>query len=1021
MKRHLAMLALALLGYFSAVAQNRSLTGTVTDAENKGIISATVKVKGKSMTTITDEQGRFALTVPAGKISLEVSSVGFDLKTVDVDGSSENINVSLASNTQQLGEVVVTALGVTKLKRSVSSSVTEIKVDDLTQARTNNVINGLAGKVAGVNIVSTATGPAGSSRVVIRGNTSLTGTNQPLYVVDGVPIDNGNRGSAGEWGGQDAGDGIQSINPDEIETISVLKGGAAAALYGSRASNGVILITTKKGSARKGIGVEFNSNILLETPTSNTDWQYEYGHGVNGNKPATIDGARDINLNSWGGRLDGSSVVQFDGVSRPYVAQKDNLKNFYETGTSFTNTISLNGGSDKGSYFFTASDLNNKSFIPNSSLRRDNLSLNTTFNPIDKLHVNLSVRYIRERVKNRPRLSDSPGNANFSVFLLPTSLDVRTLKTSLTNPDGSELKWQGNDYVTNPYWATERFQQHDERDRFIGSVEAKYDLLKWLYVRGRIGADQFTTTNFAITPYGTKYQTAGQINDLSKRTFNEFNGELLLGVNKNFRNIGIDAFVGGNRMERKEEAAGVSGDNFFGPNFYDPSNLQTSRASYNFSEKRINSVFGSAEVSFKKYLYLTVTGRNDWFSTLSPQNWSIFYPSVGTSFILSDVVTMPSWVNFLKLRGSWAQVGGDTDPYQLALSYRYSSNPYGNNPVAGIAQDRIPNANLKPYTLTTYEAGFETRLAGGRIGVDFTVYNRKTTNDIVSSQLSQTTGFNSIVLNVGAIRNQGVELLLTGSPIKTTSFNWDASFNVGHNKSKVEELYKDLTSIRTASARSFTGFVENIVGKPYGQIVGYKFKRDAKGNILLQDGLPQRGESVAFGSGVAPWTLGLTNNFSYKHFSLNVLVDGKFGGLLYSGTNDFGTYRGVHKNTLVGREGGIIAAGVDGAGNPNATKVDAQPYYQSIGLNITEPFIYKSDFIKLRQVIISYEIPAKIFNKTAVKGLSVSLVGRNLAILKKYVPNIDPESTYNSGNGQGLEWFGAPSSRSMGFNLNVKF
>lgn len=1023
MKRMTAVLICLVAGLY-AMGQTRQLSGVVLDAaSSQGIISVTVKVKGRSNATTTNADGQFSFTVPTGKIVLEISSIGYEAKTVDVGESDNNISVSLATSTTEMSEVVVTALGVTKQKRSLNSAVTELKVEDLTQARTNNLVNGLAGKVAGVNITSTATGPAGSSRVIIRGNTSIDNnkTNQPLYVIDGVPIDNSNRGSAGEWGGSDAGDGIQSINPDEVETMTVLKGGQAAALYGSRASNGVILITTKRGSKKRGAGIEINSNIGIESPTSFTDWQYVYGHGVNGNKPATADEAASLNLNSWGAKLDGSPVVQFDGVTRPYSAQKNNMKNFYETGTTFTNSVALTGSSDKIAYYFTASDLDSKSFIPNSSLRRNNLSLNTTISPVDNLHVNVGIRYIRERVKNRPKVSDSPGNANFSVFLLPTSIDVRSLKTSMTNPDGTERKWQGNDYVTNPYWATDVFKQHDERDRFISSVEARYDFTKWLYGRARIGADQYTTTNFAITPYGTKYASGGQIDDQSKLTFSEFNAEALLGANKSFGDFGVDAFVGGNKMIQKYEKAGFNGNNFFGPDFYDQSNLANKNPYYQFADKRINSVFGSAEFSYRSLLYVTVTGRNDWFSTLSSDNWSIFYPSVGASFVLSDAVTMPTWVTYAKLRGSWSKVGGDTDPYKLLLTYRYQNPPYGSLPVASIAQGDIPNSALRPYEVNSSEFGLEAKLFRNRIGIDFTVYARKTKNDIVASQLSQSTGFNSVVLNVGAVSNKGVELLLTGTAVKNKDFSWDVSYNTGYNKSKVEELSDGLTSSRVGQARSLTAFIDNQVGKAFGQITGYAYKRNAKGELLLNSGLPQRGDLVSFGSGVAPLTMGITNDFRYKNFNLSVLIDGKFGGKIYSGTNDFGLYRGASKETLPGREGGIVAVGIDEAsGNPNTTNVAAQSYYQTVGLNITEDFIYKSDFIKLRQVILSYSLPSKLFAKTPFKGASLSLVGRNLAILKKYTPNIDPESTYNSGNGQGLEWFGVPQVRSYGLNLNVK-
>jgi TonB-linked SusC/RagA family outer membrane protein len=1022
MKRLLTALLCLLAGVY-AIGQTRQLSGMISDAaSNEGITSATVKVKGMPHSTATAADGRFTLTVPSGKFTLQVSSVGYGTKEVEVGATDDNLSITLSTSSTELREVVVTALGVTKSRKALTYSVTELKTEDLTQARTNNIMNGLAGKVAGVNITSTATGPAGSSRVIIRGNTSISRDNNPLYVVDGIPIDNNNRSAVGEWGGTDGGDGIQSINPDEVETITVLKGGQAAALYGSRASNGVILITTKKGSKRKGVGVEINSNIGLEQPTSYTDWQYVYGHGSNGVKPTDADQASKLGLVSWGAKLDGSSVIQYDGVSRPYSAVKDNMKNFYQTGTTFTNSVSMTGGSDKSTYFFTMSDLDNKSFIPNSTLRRDNLSLNTTFTPIDKLSINVGIRYIRERVKNRPKVSDSPGNANYSVFMLPTNFDVRTLKTSLFDTDGSEKAWQASTYTTNPYWATDVFQQHDERDRFIGNVEIKYNLTDWLYARGRIGADQFALSNFAITPYGTRYATGGQLDDQSKMTVSEFNAEGLVGATKTFGSFGVDFLAGVNRRISKYEKDGFNGNSFFGPNFYDQSNLAVKNPNYDYTKQIVNSVFGSAEFNYNKYLYLTFTGRNDWFSTLSPENWSIFYPSIGAGFVLSDAVEMPSWINYAKLRSSWAQVGGGADPYKLALNYRYNNPPYGTLPVAQINQDQIPNAQLKPYVTTTFEAGFEARFAKSRIGVDFTIYDRKTTDDIVTSTLSQTTGFNAILLNVGKIKNSGIELLVTGTPVKTATFNWDASVNLAYNKSDIEELYQDLTSIRVGQARSLDAYVDNIIGKPFGQITGFNYKRNAKGELLLTGGFPQVGELVDYGSGVAPWTVGFTNSFHYKNFDLSVLLDSKWGGKMYSGTNDIAAGSGMTKETLIGRETGIVVDGIDEAsGLKNTKNVSVQDYYNAVSTHITEDFIYKSDFIKLRQVILSYALPSRLFVKSPFKGISISLVGRNLAILKKYVPNIDPESGYTAGAAQGLEWFGAPPVRSFGANLNVKF
>ena len=1025
MNKIVMLLCSLLLGSIS-FAQTKQITGVLVDATSKQpITAATVKVKGGKAVAISDADGRFSIAVPTtGNVVLQISSVGFAAVEKTVAAAENSVNFSLSPVVGELGAVVVTALGIRKEKRALGYALTEIKGEELTQARSNNVMNNLVGKVPGLNVVSTATGAGGSSRIVLRGNTSISGGNQPLYVVDGIPIDNSNRGSAGEWGGRDAGDGIQMLNPDEIETVTVLKGGNAAALYGARASNGVILVTTKKGSKGKGLGVEVNSNYTTETVMNLLDWQDQYGHGIGGNAPTTLAGANNINLNSWGGKLNGSSVIQWDGVSRPYVAHKDNVKNFYKTGTNLSNSVTLYGGTDKMTYNFSMADLNNQSIVPNSTLRRNNFSMNIGMTPIDNLRVNVSARYIRERVKNRPKLSDSPGNANYTIGIMPVSWDQATFKEGKISPTtGGENKFNANEYVTNPYWAVENYVQKDSRDRLIGAVEAKYDITKWLYMRGRIGTDQYTRQNFDVTPNGTQYSQGGQIDDQSTGRFREFNAEGILGVQKDITSkIGLDAFVGGNAMQQIDEGQSQSGSNFFVPGFYNINNLQNKNTNYYYNEKRINSFFGSAEFSYNKYLYVTVTGRNDWYSTLSPKNWSIFYPSVAGSFILSQAVSLPSAINYAKLRASWANVGGDRDPYGLTLPYGLSSNTFNGLPVGSVGTNTIPNQDLLPYQVKSSEFGIEAKFLDNRLGIDFSIYSKQTTNDIIRSSISQTSGFGDVLINVGEISNKGIELLLTGTLVKNSSLTWDASFNFGYNNSKVIKISDQLLTSRVANARSLTAFVDHIAGQPFGQVMGFEYKRNAAGELLLNAGLPQRGNLKAYGTGVSPLTMGFNNEFRFGNFNLGVLIDGRFGGHMYSGTNDFGTYRGLTKMTLNGREGGIVANGVDEVtGSKNTTSVSSQSYYQTVGLNISSESIFKSDFIKLRQIIFGYRLPEKMFSKTPFKGATISLVARNIAILKKYTPNIDPESTYNSGNGQGLEWYGVPPVRSVGVNLNLKF
>ena len=1002
-------------------AQTRQLSGKVTSQDKQGVVSATVKVKSAKNATTTNADGVFSFNVLAGQLVLEVSSVGFVTKDVQVAANQNTVDVVLAAQVGELADVVVTALGIKKDRKALGYALTEVKGDELTRARTNSVVSNLVGKVAGLNVAATATGAGGSTRVVLRGNTSISDNNQPLYVIDGVPLDNQNRGSAGMWGGSDAGDGIQMINPDEIESLSVLKGGNAAALYGARASAGVILITTKKGSSRKGLGIEINSNATVESVLDFTDYQYQYGQGSMGLKPATQADAQS--LNSWGAKLDGTSVIQWDGVSRPYTAQKNNIKNFYKDGTNISNSVSFYGGTDKSTYNFSMSDMDNKSVIPNSTLKRNNFSLNLGMNPVDNLSINVSARYLRERTRNRPRLSDSPGNANFTIGLIPTSWDESTFSTSKLDPlTGGENKFNGNDYVTNPYWSVENFKNNDSRDRLIASIESRYNISEAVYVRGRIATDQYTRASFGMEPQNTRYTLGGSMFRATDR-FREFNAELIVGVKKELTSkINLDAIVGGNMMQNIDETQRYSGNNLLVPGFYHINNMKDKGTDYYYAEKRIQSAFGSAELSYNNYLFVTVTGRNDWYSTLSPENWSILYPSVAVSYILSQAVKLPEFVNYAKVRGSWAEVGGDRSPYGLSLPYSLASNTFSGLGVGSIGTGTIPNKGLLPYKVTSTELGLEAKLFNNKLGIDFSIYDKKTTNDIISSQISGTSGYGSVLINVGEVSNKGVELLLTATPYKASNLTWNVSLNMGYNESKVVKISDQLTSLNLDQARYMDASIQHITGKAFGQIMAYDFKRNAAGKILLNAGKAQRGNLVEMGSGVSPLTMGLNNSFSFGDFNFEFLIDGKFGGYIYSGTNAFGMYRGKTAETLPGREGGIVADGIDEAtGLKNTVNINTHDYYQSIALSISTPFVYKSDFIKLRQVIFSYNVPSKMMAKSPFKGASVSVVGRNLLMIMKNTPNIDPESTYNSGNAQGLEYYGAPSVRSFGINLNLKF
>jgi hypothetical protein len=552
----------------------------------------------------------------------------------------------------------------------------------------------------------------------------------------------------------------------------------------------------------------------------------------------------------------------------------------------------------------------------------------------------------------------------------------------------------------------------------MGNTTLRFQFTDWLYIQGRAGIDSYTERRTSVEPYGTAYKPLGGMSELERR-FTETNLDLIIGVDKTLDNgIGISAFVGGNQMERSFETLGGSGNNFNIPFLHTLNNLANRGTSYGISEKAINSVFGSLELSYNSILYLTATARNDWFSTLPVESNSILYPSFTASFILSDAITMPSFVSFAKLRGGWAQVGGDTDPYQLNLTYGLVGQGHFGSPLGRISQGRIPNFNLQPSETSEIELGADFRLFQNKLGVDITYYDKTTSNDILFASISQTSGFGSQVVNIGELRNSGIELLLNITPIKRTDFSWDMTFNFANNQNEVVSLLtpeQDEESIRVSESRTRSAYIHHEEGQPYSVIKGFKYARDAAGNIQYdENGYPVRGEFGVLGNGVHPTTLGLTNRFRYKNFQLSVLVDGKFGGDIYAATNAFAYLRGLHKNTLVGRENGNV-------GGPKTLPLDEVDNYYSQIYNITEEFVEDASFIKLRQFTLGYNFPKTMLESTPFSEVSLSLVGRNLLLLMSKVDNIDPESTYSNGNDQGLEMFGVPQTRSFGFNLNVKF
>ncbi len=1012
------------------------VSGKVTDGKGNPLTGVSITVKGSTVGTSTDISGNYSINVPENG-TLVFSFIGFITQELAVNNQSL-LNVILQEETKELSEVVVTALGIKKSKRGLVYSSAEVKGSEFTEARENNVASALTGKIAGVDATQIASGPGGSSRIVIRGVGAINGSanNQPLYVVNGSPIYNGNGGASSSSTGfnYDTGDGISSINPDDIESITVLKSGAAAALYGSQAANGVILITTKSGRAQKGIGVDLNSNFVYGTPSSYPTFQYEYGSGNDGVKPATQAAALSAGRLSYGAKLDGSPVVQFDGVERPYsaVKVKDNVNNFYRPSRNFTNTVAFYGGTNAINFRLSVSDLDAQAQTPNSTFDRKTTNLNVTshLGKNDFITIEGNAQYNYEKGHNRPNVGYAELNPSWATYLLGNTVDIRSLAPGY-NDNGDEIQWNPVPAAPNPWFVVNKTGNDDVRNRFIGSGSVQVNFLENLFIKGIISKDFLFTDRNNFVPIGTAFTPKGYYNSYEDQ-FDITNARATLNYNTTFlKDFNINAFVGVNRERHNSISSSITGRDFIIPDFISYTNLGTLDVP-NKSETHFgtNSLFGSADVDFKKIVYLSFTGRKDWFSTLNIGNNAIFYPSIGGSVILSDALKLPDVISFLKLRGSWAQVGNATvDPYAINQTYNLTPGGFNGLPVLN-ASNRLPNPGLRPLTVTTSEGGFEIQFFKNRLGIDATYYDRMTTNNILQPDISNASGYLAGNQNVGTLRNRGIELLLTGTPAITRDFRWNVSYNMAWNKNEILSLAPGLTTLTIGSGISGGVNVISQIGLPYATLQAPVFLKDAKG-IQVYNSTSGYEQSVRENLGVAnpPYIMGLTNDFRYKRFTLNILMDAKFGSVGYSNLWQYASRFGLTKETLPGRENGLQLSGVDQNGNAFSKLWDVtllDTYYNNRGNNYAGSVnVFKTDFVKLRSLILGYNIPVNKLRLVKIQSASIAIVARNLAILYRdkrvKEAGLDPEFGQTVSNTTGTSGTGEPRTRDIGLNLNIKF
>ncbi len=1002
---------------------DKDITGVVSDEKGNKLAGASVSVKGTAKGTTTGANGEYRLSVTDGNAVLVFSYIGYETQEVAV-GNKAVVNVSLNPGSAILNEVVVTALGVSKDARKVGYAVTTVDGGMLTKARETNIGNSLVGRVAGLSVKGTNGGPGGTSKLLLRGMPSMNSAGSPLIVINGVPMDNTQRGSAGEWGGADGGDGLGNINPDDVEKITVLKGQSASALYGARASNGVILITTKAG--KKGdFSVDYNMNFSADKAIDFTDFQYVYGQGTYGQKPTTQAAAQQTARMSWGAKLDGSMLTQFDGNQYAYSAQRNNVKNFYKTGTNFTNTVSVTKGGDNGSFRLSMSNLDNKAIIENSGLTRKTINLTVDQNITSKLSINVLANYIDERVKNKPILSDGPMNANNGMFLA-TNIDERILTPGYNTTTGREVVFSDDEYVTNPYFVVNQFVNNVDRKRLISMASAKYQFADWIYAQGRVGYDNSNDRIFKVTPWGTGYSNQGRggLDELSNAQRTELNIDGLIGINRNITSdISVDALIGGNIRKNYYEKMGVSGSPFVLPYLYSYNNVVNFGRSYEVANTEVHSAYYNVDLSYKGILNLSTTGRYDAYSTLPSSARSIFTPSVTGSLVFTDLFTVPN-LSFGKFRASYATTSGEpTTPYGTNIYYGVGNSI--NGIATGNFSSGLPNLFLKPFTKSELELGLEMKFYNNRLGFDLAYFTQKTHNEIMPANYSWATGYTSGIVGTGSTQNQGIELMLNGTPVKSSKLQWNVSLNLTSVHNKILQTDENNNTIGLGSNRATLGnaITAFVVGQPGPQIRAYDYKYSSNGQIIVDaSGLPVRGELINMGTVLPTLFGGLNNDLTYGAFNLSFLLDYNYGNKILSATENYAYRRGLHQATLEGRDAGIKTGVVEG-GAANTVTARAQDYYTALANNVTKLSVVDGDFIKLRQITLGFNVPARLLaGVPLIRSVNVSLVGRNLAYLMKKTTNIDPEATFGANlRYAGIEGTSLPSSRNYGVNVNIKF
>ena len=1012
-------------------AQDRTVTGNVTSSEEGiGLPGVNVLVQGTTQGTTTDVDGNYSLAVPADASNLVFSFVGYQSQVIAI-GNRSAIDIQLIEDVSALEEVVVTAFGLEREKKAVTYSAQNVDAQNLTEARPLAIAEGLSGKVAGLS-VSRTSGLGADPKVILRGNRSIAGSSQPIYVVDGVTL----------------GGNINNISPDDIESITVLKGANAAALYGSRANNGVIVVTTKSGKGDgKGFSIDLNTSFMASRVNQLINWQNEYGQGSGG---VYLPNAN----RSWGPRFDGSQVdhwsnnPNWDEPTYPYAASPNNkTTDFFQTGHNLATNLSVSNQGENTNSFISYTFTDAKGVVPTNDLNSHNLSARVTSTFFDKLTIDGKINIIRQEVDNNFFNGEGYENPIRAIYKVPPNIRTRDMAApnhQFIDTDGTtEMHYwlPGNNAPSNPYWLLENNSRNLLTDRVIGMISVGYDITENLNFRVRSSIDRFNDSQ--VERFANGFYIVADQGRYSKRERrgHEWNTDAFLNYKKDFfgGDWSLDATVGANI--RKNEAArttvGLGRDSPLNvPNLFAISNFGTVTANEDFSEREVQSVFGFATIGWKNSIFLDITARNDWSSTLPPDEWSFFYPSIGLTAVVSDLVTLPDWWTFAKVRGSWAQVGNDTDPYRLVRTANVSGGGTGGFLALSTT---VPAANLKPEQTTATEIGLDLRFLNNRLGLDFTWYKSNSTDQLFQQSVPVGSGASNVFINGADIQNDGIEFTLSATPVQSGDFSWDLFFNFAKNNSEVLELAAGLDALNIGGA-SFLRQFRLIVGEEWGDVYSRGYARTDAGDIIVeQDGTPRTtpGLDVQVANYNPDWLGGIGNTLNYKNFRMSFLIDIRQGGSIVSNTNAIMFADGLTTETLEGREGGLIVGqnflpnetavvdNGDGTFSPNNVATTAEAMWSKLGgrnAPVGETFTLDASNTRLRELVFGYSIPASSLSNTPFTHIDVSLVGRNLFFFSNKAENSDPEVLVNSNtNADGWDVFGLPPVREFGINLKFGF